>query len=95
MLRASLDYNEEVHQSIILGGWSNMIGSENGFFTSQGTLWPKTSPVENFKYGWKIDMVANKATFFARGVLKRSSFLGNLKPSDKKLHLWRTPTLFY
>ena len=38
--------------------------------------------------------LANISTFFAMGggVLWRSSFLGNLKPSDNKLDLWRTPT---
>ena len=30
--------------------------------------------------------------FFASEVLRRSSFLGNLKLSDKKLGHWRTPT---
>ena len=40
----------------------------------------------------KSDMVTNMATLLARGVLWRSSFLGNLKPSDKKLDLWATPT---
>lgn len=38
------------------------------------------------------DIVANMATLFDRGVLERSSFLGNLKPLDKKLGLRRTPT---
>jgi hypothetical protein len=37
-------------------------------------------------------MVGNVATLFPRGVLRRSSFLGNLKASDKKLGLQRTPT---
>jgi hypothetical protein len=50
----------------------------------------KTSSVESFKHGCKFGNVANMATFFARGVLRRSSFLGNLKLSDKKLGLQRT-----
>jgi hypothetical protein len=40
----------------------------------------------------KNDMITNLATLFARGVLWRSSLLANLKPSDKKLDLWATPT---
>ena len=42
---------------------------------------------------WMInDMVANIALHVARGVLRKSSFLGNLKLSDKKLGHRRTPT---
>ena len=53
----------------------------------------KTSPVENFNHEWKNNnMIANMATFLARVVLCRSSFLSNLKPSYKKLDLQRTPT---
>jgi hypothetical protein len=52
----------------------------------------KNPPVENFAHGWKNDMAANVATLFWRGVLQRSSFLGNLKASDKKLGLWGTLT---
>jgi hypothetical protein len=37
-------------------------------------------------------MAANVATLFWRGVLRRSSFLGNLKALDKKLGLQRTLT---
>jgi hypothetical protein len=48
--------------------------------------------VENFAHGWKNDMAANVATLFWRGVLQKSSFLGNLKASDKKLGLRRTLT---
>jgi hypothetical protein len=51
-----------------------------------------TSLIENFNHGWKNDMVANMATFFARGVLWNSKFLSNLKPSGKKLGLRRFPT---
>ena len=52
----------------------------------------KTSLVENFKHEWKNDMDANMANLFFRGVLWRSSFLGNLKPLDNKLDLQETPT---
>jgi hypothetical protein len=52
----------------------------------------KSPPVENFAHGWKNDMAANVATLFWRGVLRRSSFLGNLKASDKKLGHQRTLT---
>ena len=47
---------------------------------------------KDFSVWMEINMVANMVTrFFARGVLWRSSFLGNLKPSNKKLGLQRTP----
>jgi hypothetical protein len=52
----------------------------------------KTSTMENFKHGCKNDIAPNMATLYARGVLWRSSCLGNLKPLDKKLGLQRTPT---
>ena len=32
-------------------------------------------------------MIVNMATLFARGVLRVSSFFGNLKPTDNKLGL--------
>ena len=41
----------------------------------------------------KDDMDANVVTLSGRGVLWRSSFLGNLKALDKKLDLRRIPTL--
>lgn len=52
----------------------------------------KSSLVETFKRRWKYDMAINMATLFAKGVLWRSSVLDNLKPSDEKLDLKRTPT---
>ena len=53
----------------------------------------KTYPVENVKHGWKYDMVvATMAKCFAKEALQRSSLLGNLELSDKKLGLQRTPT---
>ena len=47
----------------------------------------KSSLVKNFKHEWKYDVDANMATHFARGVLRRSSFLGNFEPPNKKLGL--------
>jgi len=52
------------------------------------------------KFDWSRTLYMDKKmiwlstwqTFFGRGVLQRSSFLGDLKPSDKKLGLRRTPT---
>lgn len=41
--------------------------------------------MENIKHGCKNDMTTNMTTFFSGGVLKRSSFLGNLKLLVKKL----------
>jgi hypothetical protein len=52
----------------------------------------KNPLVENFAYEWKNDMAANVATLSWKGVLWRSSFLGNLKASDKKLGLQRILT---
>ena len=52
----------------------------------------KTSLLENFKYGWKHEMVANMATLFVRGILWKSHFLGNLKLLEKKLDVQRIPT---
>ena len=46
----------------------------------------KTSLVENFKHEGKNN------SFLRGGDLWRSSFLGNLKPSDKKLGLRKSPT---
>ena len=46
----------------------------------------KTSPVEIFKHEYK------KWHVLVRGVFRRPSFLNNLKPSYKKLDLWRIPT---
>ena len=61
-----------------------MIGYKMGFSLTMFTLQPR--------YEWKNYMVVNMATIFARRVLWRSSFLGNLKPLDHKFGLWRTPT---
>lgn len=40
----------------------------------------------------KNDMDVNIVTLLARGILWRSIFLSNLKPSCNKLDVWRTPT---
>jgi hypothetical protein len=52
----------------------------------------KISQVENFKHRCRNDMVVNIVTFFVGGVLRRSSFLDNLKSLDKKLGLRETLT---
>ena len=69
-----------------------MIGYEMDFSPTKVYTMAKTSLVKNFKDGWKNDMDANMATRFARGVLWKSRFLGNLKPLNKKLGLHITPT---
>ena len=48
---------------------------------------------ENIMHGWEMTCMPMWRTHYFRGVLWRSSFLGNLKASDKKLDLRRTPTL--
>jgi hypothetical protein len=45
------------------------------------------SPMKDFKHGWKNDICINTTPLFVRGFLSRSSFLGSLKPSGKKLGL--------
>jgi hypothetical protein len=67
--------------------WSNMIGYKMGSSSIRVYTMGKTSLVEHFKHGWKKDMATNMATLFARGVMQSPSFLGNLKPSYKKLDL--------
>jgi hypothetical protein len=37
------------------------------------------------------DMTANMVTLLVGGVYQRSSFLGNLKPSNKRLGLYKHP----
>jgi hypothetical protein len=91
-LRATLYYSGEGHQSRILGKFWNMIGQKWDSCPVEVYTMVKNPPVENFAHGWRSDMAANVATLFWRGVLRRSSFLGNLKASDKKLGLRRTLT---
>ena len=66
---------------------------QNGFFIARCLHYN-----QDF-YGGELQAWMKKMTWlptwqyiFARGVLWRSSFLGNLKPLDKKLDLWKTPT---
>ena len=68
-----------------------MIAYEIGSSTAMVYIRVKTR-WRNFKHGWQNDMDLNMATLSIRGVHMRSSFLGNLKPSDKKSGLHRTPT---
>jgi hypothetical protein len=69
-----------------------MIGYKMGPSSVGVDTMGKTSLVKNSKHGWKNDTATNMTTLFARWVLWRSSFLGNLNPSHKKLGLMRTPT---
>ena len=66
-----------------LGKWSNTIGYELGSSPAGVYTTAQTSPVENFEHEWKIDVTINMATLFSVRVLRRSSFSGNLKSSDK------------
>ena len=97
-LRATLQYGGEgyliVHRSWILGEFWNLIGQEWHFCLVVVHIAVKSPLVENFVHGWQNDMVTNVATLLGRGVLWRSSFLGNLKILDKRLGLRRTPTFF-
>ena len=58
------------------------------FALQPNLVWWRISSIDETR-----DMATNMATIFARGVLWRLSFLGNLKPSDKKLDLHKTPPL--
>ena len=84
---------KKVHRSIILGGTKQYDWLRNEFFTDQGL-----HHIQDFFNGeikaWtnKMAWLFNIATFFDRRVLRRSSFLCNLKPLDKELGLIRTPT---
>jgi hypothetical protein len=69
-----------------------MIGQEWDSFLVYIYTTVNSPPVENFAHGWKNDMSTNVVILFWRGVLRRSSFLGNLKALDKKLGLWRILT---
>ena len=93
--KANLDYSEEVHQSRFFGEWSDIIDYEMGSSLAKVYTTSKTSPIENFEHEWKYDMATNMATLFARGVLRMSSFLGNLKPLDKKLDIWKNCNLWH
>ena len=58
-----LDYGEELHRSLILGEWSNMIGYEVGCSPAKVYSTAKTSPVgRTLSMNGKNDMVA--ATLF-------------------------------
>ena len=76
-LRTSVDHGEGVLRSRNLGEWSNMIGYEMGFTIGRGLHQEEEEEEE----------AINMVTLLTRGVLQRSSFLGNLKPLDKKLVL--------
>ena len=69
-----------------------MIGYKIGFFNGHDLHYNQNISNGEHQAWMKNDMVANIATLLARGVLRRSGFLGNLKSSDNKLGLRRTPT---
>ena len=86
--RACLDYGDEaVHRSRILGAWSNLIGYKKASSPSRVYTTTKTSLVESSQTWMK-----NQQHFLLGNLPGGWSFLGNLKPLDKKLGLWRTPT---
>ena len=67
-------------------GWRNTIGCKMGLSVAGVYTTAKTSPMENFKYGWKkLTWWPTWQIFLARGVLQRSCFLGNLKPHTRNL----------
>ena len=62
-------------------------------FLSGGGLHYGQEPFGEELCTWmKNGMAISVATYFWRGVFRRSSFLGNLKALDKKLGLRRTST---
>ena len=63
IIRANLDYDEEVHHLGISREWSNMIGYKMSSSLAEVSTKAMTSPVENFKQGlWNNDMTTNMAT---------------------------------
>jgi hypothetical protein len=65
----------------------------NGFFSSHGLQYGQDFSGEELQARRKkMTCLPMWQHFFANRVLQRSSILGNLKPSNKKLDLRRTPT---
>jgi hypothetical protein len=91
-LRASLYYGGKGHRSRILGEFWNMIGQEWKSCLVEVYTTVKSPLMENLVHGWKNELATNMAALFWRGVLRRLSFLDNLKALDKKLDLLRTLT---
>jgi hypothetical protein len=56
-----------------------MIGCEMGSLPTRVYISATTSPVKNFKHGWKNDVVVNMEIFFAGEILRKLGFLGNFK----------------
>jgi hypothetical protein len=59
-----LDYIEKMLRSRILREWSNTIGYEMGSSPTRVYTTPNSSPVKNFKHGWKNDMVGQHGNIF-------------------------------
>jgi hypothetical protein len=95
--KSNLGYGEEVHWSINLREWSNLIGYEMASLSVGVYNMASNSPVENFKHERKLKMTSLPTWqhfFFAKGVLQRSSYSDNLNPSNKKHGLLRTSTSY-
>ena len=88
-LRAALHYSRKDHQSRIVREFWNMIGWEWSSCLVEVYTTVKSQLVENFTHRWKNEMAANMAILIWRGIqiFQRSSFLENLKASNKKLNL--------
>ena len=87
-LRVNLDYDEEVHQSRIYREREQYDWLWNGFFIIRGLHRGQDSSGGELKAWMKKRTWL--PTLFARGVLWRSSFLGNLQPSNDKIGVPRS-----
>ena len=92
-LRVVLHYGGEVHRSWILREFWNFIGWKWHSCLVVVCTMAKSPLVESFVHGWKKWHGCQRGDIFLKGGgLWKSSFLGNLKASNKKLGLRRTPT---
>ena len=94
--RAGLDYNGKVHRSRILVEWSNTIGNKISFSQVRGLQYGQDfsgGEIQAWMKNWHG--CQHGSIFFPLGgggiIFLSSSFLGNFKPSNKKLGL-RIPT---
>ena len=91
-LRAALDYDGEVHRSWMIGDSKIWLAEGDTLVWWWFTLQPRVIWWRTLYIYEKLTWLPTWRDFLEGGVLRRSSFLGNLKASDNKLDLQRTPT---
>ena len=85
--------SEEVYRFRILGEWSNPIGYKMGFVSGHDLHYGQNVfgvDLQAWMEKWRGRWHDNT---FCKGGFPEVNFLDNLKPLDKKLGLYRTPTL--